>query len=88
MRTDGACFLVRIDVVEHQGLDVPIKNNSDEFALPINDRASGIASDDVSRADEIEWRGEIELRPPLLPYCGEFELVFVLMRFGVLKRAA
>src|SRR5258708_17359207 len=88
MYRDSARFLIRVNIIEHQGLNVAVKNNSHQFASAIYDRASGIAADNVGGVDKIERRGEIEFRFPLFPNCGQLEGILVLVSFGVFVRAA
>ena len=75
----GAGFLIRVDVIEDQRLDVAVENNSDQFALPIDDWTSGIATDDVGGADEVEWCRRIESCPALLPNCRQLERILILV---------
>src|SRR5213593_2699469 len=56
----GACFLLREQEVEHERIDVAVENNSHQLGIPVDDRAAGIAPDDVGGADEIEGRVQIE----------------------------
>ncbi len=88
MHRDGAGFLIRINIVQHQRLNVTIKNNSHQFAVAIYDRASGIAANDVGGADKIKRRGKIELRFTLVPDCRQFEGILVFMRRSVFESAA
>src|SRR5947207_5614957 len=49
-------------VVPRERLQVAVEDDADEFARTIDDRTSGVAADDVYRADEIERRGSLDRR--------------------------
>src|ERR1700730_8707923 len=88
MYRDGARFLIRVNIVENQGLNIAVKNDSEELAFAVYDRAPGIAADDVGRTDEIERCGEVEFPFPLFPNGRQFKRFLILMRFGMFECAA
>src|SRR5262249_18624838 len=61
MHGNGSVRLLEVNEISRETLDVAVEDKTDEFAIPIDDRRSGIASNDVSRHHEIERRREIDL---------------------------
>src|SRR5262245_34488588 len=54
-------------VIPRQALQIAIKDDPDKLAGPIDDRAAGVAADDVAGADKIERRFEVQPRTGLDP---------------------
>src|SRR5437870_10402057 len=79
---DGACFLLREKKVEHERMDVAVENYPHQLGIPVDDRAAGVAPDDVGGADEIEGRVQIEPALALDPEWREIKRRFVMVRGG------
>ena len=56
MHADGPGFLIGVNEVEHQRLDVAVEDDAALFARLVHHRAAAVAADDVGRADEVERR--------------------------------
>ena len=52
---------IGVNAIQHQRLNVAVENDADQLGIFVDDRAAGIATDDVGRANEIERRLQIEL---------------------------
>src|SRR5712691_1449638 len=50
-------------VIPRECFEVAVEDDSHKFARPIDDRAAGVAADDVGSAHEIERRGSLDGRP-------------------------
>lgn len=57
--TARACIGER--AIEHERLNIPVKNDADEFAGFVHDGTAAVAADDVSIGNEIEFRRQIQL---------------------------
>ncbi len=51
---DGPGDFVVVAEVEDERLDVAVEDQADDFIVAVNDRAPGIAADDVGRRDKVE----------------------------------
>src|SRR5262249_19954982 len=60
MHGNGSVRLLQVNEISRETFDVAVEYKTDEFAIPIDDRRSGIASNDVSRHHEIERGGEFD----------------------------
>jgi hypothetical protein len=54
MDRNGARKLVCINVIQYQGFNIAVKDDSDEFSLAVDYWAAGIAANDIGRAHKIE----------------------------------
>ena len=50
----GARLCVGVNAIEHERLNVAVKNNADEFVCFVHHRAAAVAADDVGVGNEIE----------------------------------
>ena len=56
MDGDGTGLFVCVDVIAGQRLHVAVKDQADQFTSSVDNRASGVAADDICRAHKIERR--------------------------------
>src|ERR1017187_158190 len=71
-----------VDVIAHQGFDVAVEDQADDFTFGIDDRRSGIAADDVVGGDEIEGRGQVEFVAAFLVTRGQVERSLIVEAGG------
>src|SRR5947208_2174733 len=84
---DGAGLLFSVNEIEHQRLNVTVEDQTDNFTITIDDRAAGVATDDVGRADEVIGRLEIELALTLDPARRQIERRLIVVLGGTLVEA-
>src|SRR5437773_3133794 len=71
-------LLVAEHVIPRETLQIAVEDDADEFAGAVYHRAAGVAADDVSGADEVKRRFQIEARLALLPQRRQVERRLVL----------
>src|SRR4051794_36201686 len=84
MDRHGSGLFLSINEVEHQRLDVAVKDQTDDLGVLIDDGAARVAADDVGGADEIERRLQIELALTLDPALRQVERLLVMVLRGPL----
>lgn len=60
----GTVCLVAVNKIADKALYISIENQSDKLTVSIDNRRSGVAADDIARADKIQWSREVELLFP------------------------
>src|SRR5262249_14974118 len=64
---DGSGDFVGEDEVQHQRLDVAVKDQTHHLRVLVDNGTAGVAADDVGGADEVQRRLQVELVPGLDP---------------------
>src|SRR5262245_12727176 len=85
---DRTGLYVTVDEIEHERLDVAVKDYADHFAVAVDDGTARVAANDVRSADEIERRLGIDLVFVLEPAFRQFEGRHTAVLLGVLERSA
>ena len=67
MHRDRAIHLGVVPVIAGERMNVAVERQPDQASLRIDERAAGIAADDVVRRDIVERRIRIELRARIEP---------------------
>src|SRR5439155_25459034 len=80
-------LLIGVSEIEHQRLEVAVKDQADDLGFLVDDRATRIAADDVRRANEIERRLQVELAFALDPALRQVERLLVVVLGGPLIEA-
>ena len=60
MHGDGAVRFVAINKISHQGFDIAVENEADDFRVAIDNGRAGIPAGDVICGDEVNGRGQIQ----------------------------
>src|SRR5690349_13863327 len=61
INADGARLFIGENAIEHERLNIAVKNNTDEFVGFVDDGTAAVATDDVSIGNEIEFRRQSQL---------------------------
>ena len=86
---DGAGDAVVVGEVEHQRLDVAVEDQADDLVVAVDDRAAGVAADDVGRQTKLNGVSRFSvLLLGLEPARRQVERRLVAVRLGVLEGAA
>ena len=61
MNTNRTGLLLGVKIIAGKRLDVPVKDESNNLFVFVDDRTARVSSDDVSRIDEVHRRFGIQL---------------------------
>ena len=88
MHGNGTRLVLRVDVIQHQAFQVPVKDDPNQFRILIDDRAAGISANNVRCVHKVQRRVRIDIVPVLEPTFRQREWRLVLVVLRMFVRAA